>query len=106
MLKLPVLKNVYFQVVTRGIERLPVHHKACNLVRQLSVPASPTEDRPPFRFTDLPVEIQCRILESADLVAPSVLTSRLSSSKLKGFALLQCFDALKSLENGFMLGDT
>ncbi|KAN0086935.1 hypothetical protein V8E54_000623 [Elaphomyces granulatus] len=86
ILKLPILKRVYLLVSAQGTARLPMRQKACNLVRHLSAPASPTEDHPPFRFMDLLLELQWQILEYTDLVAPGAVTF----SNLKGFSLLQC----------------
>ena len=85
MFRLPILRRVYFIIETPFNQYLPIHQTACNLVQQLSVP---TKKCRPFRFMGLPVELQYQVLEYTDLVAPGAVTF----SKLKGFALLQCFE--------------
>jgi hypothetical protein len=85
MFRLPILRRVYFIIETPFNKYLPIHQTACNLLQQLSVP---TKNSRPFRFMDLPVEIQCQVLEYTDLVAPGAV----ATSKLKGFALLHCLE--------------
>ncbi|KAN0074806.1 hypothetical protein V8E54_007417 [Elaphomyces granulatus] len=81
MLELPLLKKVRLK---SDAQSLGVHRLAIRLLKRLT--CSPVEWRFPFRFMDLPVEIQHMILEHAGLVAPGPVTT----STLKGYALDNC----------------
>lgn len=82
MLELPLLKKL--QLKSDAIS-LGVHRLAIRLLKRLTCP--PVEWRFPFRFMDLPVEIQHMILEHAGLVAPGPVIT----STLKGYALDNCY---------------
>ncbi|KAN0074798.1 hypothetical protein V8E54_007409 [Elaphomyces granulatus] len=87
MLELPVLKNVSFASSVSnslGLQQIVTH-----LANRLTYTRLPTErkNRPPFRFMDLPAEIQHMILEYADLVAPGPVIPTAS----KGYVLDDCY---------------
>ncbi|KAN0074799.1 hypothetical protein V8E54_007410 [Elaphomyces granulatus] len=86
MLELPVLKKVLIK--TNACKSPGLHQTVIRLLKRLT--CSPSTERrpcPPFRFMDLPTEIQYVILEHTDLIAPGPVIS----SILKGYGLNDCF---------------
>lgn len=83
MLELPVLKKVLIHIAF-PCQSLGLHRKRLS--------CSPTEQRfpsYPFRFMDLPLDIQYMVIErieGMDLIAPRPMIS----SKLKGYILADC----------------
>jgi hypothetical protein len=80
MLKLPMLKSVSFETNAHHGQSPGFYRKVTCLFNRLTCP--PTVHAP-FRFMDLPVEIQYMILEQADIVAPGPVIP----SKPKGYVL-------------------
>ena len=80
MLKLPMLKRVSFETNAHHGQSPGFYRKVTCLFNRLTCP--PTVHAP-FRFMDLPVEIQYMILEHADIVAPGPVIP----SKPKGYVL-------------------
>ncbi|KAN0074800.1 hypothetical protein V8E54_007411 [Elaphomyces granulatus] len=86
MLKLPVLKKVSIEINAR--KRPGLYWTMNRLLRRLTCfPSTERRPRSPFRFMDLPTEIQYMILERTDLIAPGPVVS----SALKGYGLDDCY---------------
>jgi hypothetical protein len=84
MLQLPVLKEVSIKI--NPLRCLGLHRMTTHLLKCLICP--PTDQcRSPFRFMGLPREIQDKILEYTDLVAPGPV----APSRLKGYILEDCY---------------
>jgi hypothetical protein len=87
MLKLPVLRMMAFEAHVGN--SLGLQRTVTRLVNRLTYTRLPTERkyRSPFRFMDLPAEIQRMILEYAGLVAPGPVIPWMS----KGYGLEDCY---------------
>ncbi|KAN0078563.1 hypothetical protein V8E54_005076 [Elaphomyces granulatus] len=95
MLELPVLKKVSLGVHGKsngkfhGSINLGLQGMMTHLANRLVYAHLPTERkyRSPFRFMDLPAEIQCMILEHAGLVAPGPVMPW----RPRGYVLYNCY---------------
>ena len=85
MQTLPMLSALSFDFHSMGFRDVGIHRMAIHTLNRLTACPS-TEQRSHFRFMGLPTEIQLKILEYTDLVAPGPVVA----SNLKGYALGKC----------------
>jgi hypothetical protein len=85
MKALPVLRGLSIKIYPAILRGIGIHRMATHTVKRLTCPS--IERRSPFRFMDLPVEIQFKILGYTDLVAPGPIIPNI----FKGYALDNCW---------------